>query len=200
MSTENFGETPEEFDLDQWLDQGSRPQKTVKVYRDWSLMGELAALEEQITAVDQETDPSPGDIGAEELREQYQALLDKLAESALEVTLRALTNEEVTEISGGIPDKKTTFRDQHGKEQTRWKPDKIAVGDAIAAEAVVSVVDVKTGHTKSTMNRAQMQKMRERLGDGPTLVIYETVGELREAGRVLPDTPFSAGSSDDSQA
>ncbi|MGO1835306.1 MAG: hypothetical protein ACTH0C_11620, partial [Actinomycetaceae bacterium] len=76
--TENFGDTPEDFNLDDWLDQGSRPQATVKVYRDWSLMGELVRIEEKITAADQEQDPSMDDVSGEELREQYQAVLDKL--------------------------------------------------------------------------------------------------------------------------
>ena len=66
--TENFGDTPEEFDLDAWLDQGSRPQVTVKVYRDWALMGELVRIEEQIKVADQEEDPSLDDVTAEELR------------------------------------------------------------------------------------------------------------------------------------
>ena len=28
--TETFGDTPEDFDLDAWLDQGSRPRATVR--------------------------------------------------------------------------------------------------------------------------------------------------------------------------
>ena len=189
MAVENFGDTPEEFDLDSWIDQGSRVQRTVKVYRDWSLMGELARLEEQITAADRETDPSMDDVSGEELREEYQAVLDKLAESALEVTLRSLTNEEVRTITAGVPDVEQKFRDQHGKEQVRWRPDQIAVGDALVAEAAVA----------PKLSRDQVRKMRQTLGDGPTLVLYQTVGELREAGKDLPSIPFSAGHSDDSQ-
>lgn len=182
--TDNFGSTPEDFDLDAWLDQGSRPQKTVKVYRDWSLMAELVALEEQIAAADAVEDPSMGDVSGEELRDQYQAVLDKLAESAIEVTLRALTNEEVRTVAAGVPEIEQKFVDQHGKEQTRWKPDQVAVGDALVAEAVVS----------PKMTREQVRRMRERLGDGPTLVLYDTVNELRSAGKVLPEVPSSPGS------
>lgn len=189
MAVENFGETPEEFDLDAWIDQGTRVQRTVKVYRDWSLMGELARLEEQITAADQEQDPSMDDVSGDDLREEYQAVLDKLAESALEVTLRSLTNEEVRTITAGIPEIEQKFRDQHGKEQKRFKPDQIAVGDALVAEASVA----------PKLSRDQVRKMRQQLGDGPTLVLYQTVGELREAGKDLPSIPFSDESSDDSQ-
>lgn len=187
--TENFGETPEEFDLDAWLDQGSRPQATVKVYRDWSLMAELVRIEEQIDAADQETDPSMDDVSAEELREQYQAVLDKLAETAIEVTLRAITNEETVAVAGGIPDIEHKFKDQHGKEQVRWKPDQVAIGDALVAEATVS----------PKLSREQVTKMRQTLGDGPTLVLYQTATELRSAGKALPSVPSSPAASDDTQ-
>lgn len=190
MAVEDFGDTPEEFDLDAWIDQGTRVQRTVKVYRDWSLMGELARLEEQITAADQEQDPAMDEASSEELREEYQAVLDRLAESALEVTLRSLTNEEVRTITAGIPDTEVKFRDQHGKEQVRWRQDQIAVGDALVAEASVS----------PKLSRDQVKRMRQTLGDGPTLVLYQTVGELREAGKDLPSIPFLDESSGDSRA
>lgn len=187
--TENFGSTPEDFDLDAWLDAGSRPQATVKVYRDWSLMGELVKLEEQIETADKEQDPSMDDVSGDELREQYQGVLDKLAESAIEVTLQALTNEEVRDVAAGVPEVEQKFTDQHGKDQVRMKPDQVAVGDALVAAAAVS----------PKLSRDQVKRMRQTLGDGPTLVLYQTATELRSAGKVLPSIPFSAGSSDDSQ-
>lgn len=187
--TDDFGDTPEEFDLDAWLDQGSRPQATVKVYRDWALMSELVRIEEQIKVADQEDDPSLDDVTAEELREQYQAVLDKLSESAIEVTLQALTNEEVRDVAAGVPEVEHKFKDQHGQEQTRWKPDQVAVGDALVAEATVS----------PKMTRAQVRKMRERLGDGPTLILYQTATDLRSAGKTLPSVPSSPAASDDTQ-
>ena len=186
MAVEDFGGTPEEFDLDSWLAQGSRPQRTVKIYRDWSLMGDLARLEKLIEAADQETDPSMDDVSGEELREQYQEVLDRLAESALDVTVRALTNEEVADIAAGIPYVEQTIRGRDGVEKAQWVPDHVAAGDAVAAEATVS----------PRMTREQVRRMRETLGDGPTLVLYETVTELRNAGKVLPEVPTSPASSD----
>lgn len=189
MAVEDFGGTPEEFDLDAWIAQGTRVQRTVKVYRDWGLMDELARLETAIAAAEEALDRTISDAGPDELREEFESVLEKLAESALEVTLRSLTNEEVRTITAGIPDVEVKFRDQHGKEQTRWKPDQVAVGDALVAEAAVSPV----------LSRDQVRKMRQTLGDGPTLVLYQTVGELREAGKDLPSVPFSPAVSGDSQ-
>ena len=187
--TENFGDTPEAFDLDAWLAQGSRPQRTIKIYRDWALMDELARIEKLIEAADQDQDPSMGDVSAEELREQYQGVLDRLAESALEVTVRALTNEEVADIAAGIPYVEQTATGRDGESKTQWVPDHVAAGDAVAAEATVS----------PRMSRDQVRRMREQLGDGPTLVLYNTVTELRNAGKVLPEVPTSPGSSDGSR-
>lgn len=186
---ENFGDTPEVFDLDAWLNQASRPQRTIKIYRDWSLMDELERLEKLIEVADQEADPSMDDASGEELREQYQAVLDKLAESALEVTLRALTDAEVADIAAGIPYVEQTRTGRDGLQKTEWVPDHVAAGDAVAAEATVS----------PRMSREQVRRMREQLGDGPTLVLYRTVSELRNAGKVLPEVPSSPGRSDDSQ-
>lgn len=187
--TETFGDTPEDFDLDAWLDQGSRPRATVKVYRDWALMGELVRLEEQIKVADQVEDPSLDDVSAEELREEYQEVLARLADSAIEVTLQALTNEEVRDVAASVPDVEQKFTDQHGKEQVRMKPDQVAVGDALVAAATVS----------PKLSRDQVTRMRQTLGDGPTLALFQTATDLRSAGKVLPEVPFSPGSSDDSR-
>lgn len=183
---ENFGSTPEEFDLDAWIEQGSRPQRTVKIYRDWSLMSDLARLEKLIEAADKEQDPSMDDVSGEELREQYQEVLDRLAESALPITVRALTNEEVAQVAAGIPYVEQTVTGRDGETRTQWVPDHVAAGDAVAAEAIVS----------PPMTREQVRRMREQLGDGPTLVLYNAVTELRNAGKVLPEVPTSPASSD----
>lgn len=189
MAVENFGDTPEEFDFDSWIEQSGRPQRTVTVYSDWGLSDELGRIEKAIAAADQDDDPAMDDVGGDELREQYQALVAKLEASGKEFVLRSLTNEEVRTITAGIPEVEQKFRDQHGKEQVRWKPDQIAVGDALVAEALVV----------PKLNRDQVRKMRESLGDGPTLVLYQTVGELREAGQVLPEIPTSPGHSEGSR-
>lgn len=190
MAVEDFGDTPEEFDFDSWLDQGGRVQRTVTVYTKWTLMDELVRLEKAIEASKQDTDPSMDEVGTEELLEQYAGVLAELEASGKQFTLRSLTNEEVREVAAGVPDKKVIFRDSKGELQERWNPDQIAVGDALVAEATVS----------PKMNRAQIKKMRERLGDGPTLVLYNTTTELRSAGQVLPPVPFSDASSDDSRS
>ena len=189
MAVENFGDTPEEFDFDSWLDQGGRPERTVTVYSSWKLMDELARLEKSIEVAEQEDDPSMDDVGAEELREQYEGVLAELEASGKKFTLRSLTGEEYRTVTAGVPEVEQTFRDQHGKEQTRWKPDQVAVGDALVAEALVS----------PKLTRDQVRAMRVKLGDGPTLVLYRTVGELRDAGQVMPSVPSLPERSDDSR-
>lgn len=189
MAVEDFGTTPETFDFDAWIEQGTRPQRTVKVYRDWALMDELAQLEAQIDAAAQVEDPSLADVGVEELQEQYQAVIDQLLESAMSVTVRALTAQEVATISAGVPEEEYVYTDSKGQEQRRFRSDRVAVGDALLAEATVS----------PKLDREQVRRLRETLGDGPTAVLYSTVTELLSAGKDLPSIPFSRGRSDDSQ-
>lgn len=190
MAVEDFGDTPEEFDFDSWLDQGGRPERTVTVYSNWTLMDELARLEKAIETSEADDDPAMDEVGSEELREQYENVLAELEASGKQFTLRSITNEEARTVTAGVPEVEHTFRDQHGKEQTRWKPDQIAVGDALVAEALVS----------PKLTRDQVRAMRVKFGDGPTLVLYQTVGELRDAGQAMPSVPTSPGHSDDSRA
>ncbi len=186
MAVEDFGATPEEFDFDAWLAQGSRPQRTVKIYRDWSLMRELTDLEAQIAVADGEDDPSMGDVSAEELREQYQELLERLDGSAMSITVQAITDEEADQILAGIPEKPQKYTDRDGKEKTRLRKDPIEFGDALAAEATVA----------PKLSRDQVAALRRKLGDGPTDALYQTVTELRQTGKVLPEVPFSPGPSE----
>ena len=45
---EDFGADADEFDLDAWIDQGSRPRREVTVYRNWELLEEYERLAEQL--------------------------------------------------------------------------------------------------------------------------------------------------------
>ena len=44
MNVEDFGSTPEDFDLDSWIEQATRPRREVTIYRDWSLLAEYDRL------------------------------------------------------------------------------------------------------------------------------------------------------------
>ena len=90
MNVEDFGSTPEEFDLDSWIDQASRPRREVTIYRDWALLVEYDRLVAQAEdgAVDDEA------MGDASVQEQVADVLARMEASKLVVTVEALTNSE----------------------------------------------------------------------------------------------------------
>lgn len=186
MAVEDFTEGTEGWDFDAWIEQGGRPQRTVMVYSAWRLYDKLRELEKAIAAAEQDDDPSLGDVGTEELREEHRELAAELEASGKPFTVRSLSNEEIATVTAGVPEKLHKYRDSKGVEQERWQPDRIAIGDALVAEATV----------EPRLTRDQVTKMRRRIGDGPMQILIDTVNELREAGSVLPEVPTLPGHSD----
>ena len=173
MNVEDFGSTPEEFDLDSWIDQASRPRREVTIYRDWALLVEYDRLVAQAEdgAVDDEA------MGDASVQEQVADVLARMEASKLVVTVEALTNSERKELAEAAPTKTVVGAD--GKERERV--DEVALGDAITAKAIVS----------HDFTPGQVGRMREKLGDGPMNGLYVAVRELNTAGQALPEVPSS---------
>lgn len=166
---DTFGTTPEDFDLDAWIEAACRPSKTVMVYRDWGLMDELSRLEGEIEAAEQVTDRSMGDPSPEALREEYAGVVEKLTASALPIKLQHVTTEERATISQAVA------KGEDGKR------DPFTMGRMILAEATV----------EPKLTYEQIVRMHEKLGDGPMEALYDAMNELASAGKVLPEVPFS---------
>lgn len=205
MTTENtapvedFSGTDDDFDLDAWIDQGSRPHREVPVYRNWELLREydrlialLPADKEQAAALAEE---SMADEGPAAIHEQIDDVLEQMKASELRFVVKALTGEEKRELARKAPMKPVL--DGNGKPiltaagEPRMQVDNIALGDMTVAAAVVSVTDMATGKAKSSISAKQLKRLRTTLGDGPTFGLYKAVGELSEAGQALPPVPFS---------
>ncbi len=205
MTTENtapvddFGDTDDDFDLDSWIEQGSRPHREVPVYRNWELLREydrlialLPADKEQAAALAEE---SMADEGPAAIHEQLDDVLERMKASELRFVVKALTGEEKRDLARKAPMKPVL--DGDGKPilnaagEPRKQVDNIALGDMTVAAAVVSVTDMATGKAKSSISAKQLKRLRTTLGDGPTFGLYKAVGELSEAGQALPPVPFS---------
>lgn len=172
MNVEDFGSTPEEFDLDAWIEQSSRPRREVTVYRDWSLLAEYERLvAEGEKAGDDEA------MGEASNAEQIADVLARMEASALVFTVEALTREERKALAEAAPVKTVTGPD--GKE--REKVDEVALGDATVAKAIIS----------PAVTADQIGRMRVKLGDGPMHALYAAVAELNTAGQTLPPVPSS---------
>ena len=172
MNVEDFGSTPDEFDIDEWLDQASRPRREVTIYRDWALLVEYDRLVAQ--AEEAGDDEAMGEASAQE---QIADVLARMEASKLVVTVEALTGSERKELAEAAPTKTVTGAD--GRERERV--DEIALGNMIAAKAIIS----------HDFTADQIERMRVKLGDGPMHSLYTAIAELNTAGQVLPEVPSS---------
>ena len=102
-------ETPQDFDLDAWLDDAERPQRSVTVYQKAGLIADLDALAERIeNAEDEEVDgPSAGGTS---LRSQYAKLAQQFHDSALTIRIEGRSEREredvVLRVPGLTPDQR----------------------------------------------------------------------------------------------
>lgn len=173
VAVENFGDTPEAFDFDSWLDQGARPQREVTIYRDWSLLAEYDRLTAEAgKAGDDEA------MGEASLADRQQEILDRMEASKLVLVIQSLTNAETKALAEKAPTKTVDL----GDGKTREKVDEVALGDMIAAASIIS----------HDLTAEQIGRMRDKLGDGPMHALYKGVAEMRTAGQELPSIPFSA--------
>ena len=172
MNVEDFGSTPDEFDIDAWLDQASRPRREVTIYRDWALLVEYDRLVAQAEeAGDDEA------MGEASTAEQIADVLARMEASKLVLTVEALTNSERKELAEAAPTKTIDL----GEGKTREKVDEVALGNMIAAKAIIS----------HDFTADQIERMRVKLGDGPMHSLYTAIAELNTAGQVLPEVPSS---------
>lgn len=172
MNVEDFGSTPEDFDLDSWIEQATRPRREVTIYRDWSLLAEYDRLvAEGEKAGDDEA------MGEASLAEQVADVLARMEASKLVFTVEALTRQELKALAEAAPVKVVTGAD--GKE--REKVDEVVLGDMTTAKAIIH----------PSVSAEQVGKMRVNLGDGPMNSLYKAVAELNNAGQKLPEVPSS---------
>ncbi len=87
--------TPQDFDIDAWLEDAERPARSVTIYQRAGLIADLDALAEKINnADDEEVDgPSMGG-GVSELRAEYAKLAQKFHDSALTFRIQGHSDEE----------------------------------------------------------------------------------------------------------
>lgn len=98
--------TPQDFDLDAWLDGADRPQRSVTVYQKAGLIADLDALAERIEHAEAEEEvdgPSMGG-GAQKLRAEYAALAQQFHDSALVIRVKGHSEDEKDEIKAAHPD------------------------------------------------------------------------------------------------
>src|SRR5690606_2418951 len=113
-AVEDFGGSPDDFDLDAWLDQATRPRREVTIYRDWGLLAEYDRL---VAAQDESADDDA--MGEESVADRITDVLARMEASKLVLTVEALTQAEVKALAEQAP--KVTVEGPDGK--TREKVD-----------------------------------------------------------------------------
>lgn len=172
MTVEDFGSTPEDFDIDSWIEQATRPRREVAIYRDWSLLAEYDRL-----VAEGEKPADDEAMGEASNAEQVADVLARMEASKLVFTVEALTQAERKELAEAAPTKTIDL----GDGKTREKVDEVALGNMIAAKAVI--------HPEVSAD--QVERMRVKLGDGPMHALYSAIAELNNAGQKLPEVPSS---------
>lgn len=151
--------TPQDFDLDAWLDGADRLQHSVTVYQKAGLIAELDSLATQIEHAEasEELEPSLAETGeARRLRARYAEVAEKFHESRLELSVRGHYDYEKIELRAANPDASDAD-----------------LGHIILAEAIVS----------PKFTAAQVKKFEKVIGPGQFDLITET---YRRASNEVP--------------
>ena len=97
--------TPQDFDIDAWLDGADRPERSVTVYQKASLIADLDALEVQIRNADEEDVDGPsmgGGVGA--LRAKYAEVAQRFHDSALTIRVQGREAHERVKAAESVTD------------------------------------------------------------------------------------------------
>jgi hypothetical protein len=85
--------TPQDFDLDAWLEDAERPARSVTVYQKAGLIADLDSLEAQINNAEDEEVDGPS-MGSGSLRAQYAKLAKQFHDSALTIRIEGRDDNE----------------------------------------------------------------------------------------------------------
>lgn len=101
-------ETPQDFDLDAWIDGADRPARSVTVYQKAGLIADLDALAEQISNAEDDAEevdgPSMAGGGSTRLRVEYQRIAQQFHDSAMTITIIGHSDEEKREFLTDQPE------------------------------------------------------------------------------------------------
>jgi hypothetical protein len=97
--------TPQDFDVDAWLDDAERPARSVTIYQKAGLIADLDVLSERIRNADDEDVDGPsvgGGVG--KLRAEYAKLAQKFHDSALTIRVEGRDQHERAKVAAGVKD------------------------------------------------------------------------------------------------
>lgn len=169
-------EAPVDFDLDAWLTDAKRPERSVTVYKRADLIADLDELERQIdnahrAGAEEESLSSSG----AKIEAEYLAKLQEFHDSALTIRVRGLTQEEMNAIHS---------------EGKKAKENQTQIGRRLIEAALVS----------PRINAAGLERLANAIGDAQMTQIVNAY-QLATMKAPVVTVPFSLRSSgqDDTQ-
>lgn len=155
----------EEFDLDAWLVDAKRPERSVRVYKRADLMSRLDELERLIEDAQRASaeDESLGD-GVSVLEEEYQQVAQEFKDSGILVTVHALNSDERLKIT------------EDGKKA---KESAAVIGRRLIAEALVS----------PKISFENLERFEQAIGSAQVGLIAQAINKATEQAP-NPSTPF----------
>lgn len=97
--------SPQDFDVDKWLDDAERPERAVTVYQKAGLIAQLDELEAQINNADEDEVDGPsmgGGVG--KLRAEYAAMAKQFHDSALTIRVQGRDMSERAKAAASVTD------------------------------------------------------------------------------------------------
>ena len=167
--------SPADFDLDEWIEGATRPERFVTIYRDGHLLAELDDLERRIKSAKAVPAEDRGitDDGAESLQALWDETAERFTASALNVRVRAITNKEYSAAH------------KSARKACDGKDDPETIGLYVLAAAIVS----------PAMTPVQVSRLRDKIGEPQIELLARAAQELRVKGLPKVTAPFSRPSS-----
>ena len=150
--------TPQDFDLDAWLDGAERPQRSVTVYQKAGLIAELDRLAEQIEHADEDENVDGPSMagGVRRLRAEYAKVAQQFHDSGLSIRVQALDDLEKRDMRNANPDLSPT-----------------QLGYLVISSAI----------TSPKMTPAQLEKLEKRIGE---IQFNRVIAKFHEACSEMP--------------
>lgn len=187
------GADPAAFDVDAWIAQAARPQRTVTIYARADLIARLDEIDAEVTRLRRthaQQASAAGDASLEDaapdtggriaaLEAEWDATAAQFSASAMPVTIRGLTEaEQAAAVRAAGTSDPTLAKAQNAE----WAE---LVGLHIVAAAIVS----------PHMTLDQVRAVHARIGGAAFAPLANAVRALTNQAPVVPATPFSKPSS-----
>lgn len=180
------------FDLDAWIDGAVPTRRSVTVYGKAHLVARKDELEAELRALDSARVRAVGgdDDGQDDLRREWQDVMNQITGSKLTVTVQALSQERIDAAT-------KAYRKRH-KIESAWgasrDPEVWARFDAAGQERYAAYEAVVS---PAFTSREQYDRFMEKIGPAQADVILDAWRKAMKNAAVVVSTDFSPRTSDD---